>query len=211
MLVARRATGRDVGYAAFKRTHKWPNSRPAADGRGVPALPARLRPGWRCSAGVVDLDLAGTVKINGIAPGRPDAVVGRRARAASSTMNPYDSLWVRLVDLPAALAARGYEGGCDVVVEVDRRAPRRGTPGAGGSGSRTAPVRPRAADDDAEVSLPVAALGAAYLGGANLAEMARARRGRRAPAGRGARAVARLPHRRRPVRRPRLLTDPATG
>ena len=88
-------------------------------------------------------------------------------------VKPFDSLWVRLVDLPEALAARGYEADCDVVVEVaDEPAPwnagRWRIRVKDGAGEATG------TDDDAEVSLPVAALGAAYLGGANLAEMHRA-------------------------------------
>jgi predicted acetyltransferase len=92
---------------------------------------------------------------------------------ATSDLATYDSLWVRLVDLPEAVSARGYEADGDVVVEVaDESAPwnagrwrirvKEGT----GEATRT--------DDTAELSLPVAALGAAYLGGANLAEMKRA-------------------------------------
>jgi GNAT superfamily N-acetyltransferase len=170
MMVAMR-DGQDVGYVTFKRTHKWPSSRPAADVEvhqlaGGPA--ARLALLRR----VVDLDLAGTIKLNGIAPGDPILTWVAGPRDIGS-MNPVDSLWVRLVDLPAALAARGYEGVCDVVVEVaDASAPwnagrwRIRVKDDTGEATRT--------DDEAELSLPVAALGAAYLGGANLAEMARA-------------------------------------
>jgi GNAT superfamily N-acetyltransferase len=170
MMIAQR-DGRDVGYASFKRTHKWTNSRPAGEVEvrqlaGGPA--ARLALLRR----VVDLDLAATVKLLGIAPGDPmlSWVAGPRG---VGSMNPADSLWIRLVDLPEALALRGYEGACDVVVEVsDRSAPwnagtwRIRVKDGTGEAVRT--------DDTAEVSLSVDALGAAYLGGANLAEMHRA-------------------------------------
>jgi predicted acetyltransferase len=170
MMVALR-DGRDVGYVVFKRTHKWVNSRPAAEVdvwqlTGAPA--ARLALLRR----VVDLDLAGTVKITGIAPGDPmlSWVPGPRG---VSTMSPVDSLWVRLVDLAGAIAARGYEGVCDVLAEVtDSSAPwNAGTWRIRVKDGVGEAVR---SDDVAEVSLPVSALGAAYLGGANLSEMARA-------------------------------------
>jgi predicted acetyltransferase len=170
MMVALR-DGRDVGYVVFKRTHKWPSSRPAAEVdvwqlSGAPA--ARLALLRR----VVDLDLAGTVKVTGIAAGDPvlSWVAGPRD---FSSMSPVDGLWVRLVDLPEALAARGYEGACDVVVEVaDASAPRNA--GRWRIRAKDGDGEAVRSDDPAEVSLPVAALGAAYLGGASLAEMARA-------------------------------------
>ncbi len=169
MLIAVR-DGRDVGYAVFKRTHKWPNSRPAAEVEvrqlsGTPA--ARLALLRR----LVDLDLAGTIKLHGFAPGDPlmSWVEGPRGLG---DVHPFDSLWVRLVELPRSLAARGYEADCDVVVEVaDEAAPwnagRWRIRVKDGTGEATT------TDDDADLSLPVSALGAAYLGGTNLAEMHR--------------------------------------
>ena len=163
--------GRDVGYVAFKRTHKWPNARPAAE---VDVRPVSGEPAARLALlrRVVDLDLAGSIKVDGVAASDPllSWVQGPRGLG---DVHPYDSLWVRLVDLPSALAARGYEAECDVVVEVaDEPAPWN-------AGRWRIRVKDGAAeatrtDDPAEVSLPVSALGAAYLGGTNLAELARA-------------------------------------
>jgi GNAT superfamily N-acetyltransferase len=163
--------GRDLGYVVFTRTHKWPNSRPAAEveARGLFGGPAaRLALVRR----LVDLDLSGTIKVNGIGEDDPllSWVQGPRGLG---DVRPYDSVWVRLVELAPALASRGYEADCDVVVDVaDDSAPWnagrwriRVQDGAAGV-TRT--------DDDAELSLPVAALGAAYLGGANLLAQARA-------------------------------------
>jgi predicted acetyltransferase len=163
--------GRDLGYALFKRRHKWPNSRPAAEvsvsslSGGPAARLALLRR-------VTDLDLSGTVTVNGIAGSDPllSWVQGPRGL---SDVRPFDSLWLRVVDLPAALAARGYEADCDVVADVaDDQAPWN----AGhwrirvkeGLGEATP------TDDAAQVTLSVSALGAAYLGGTNLAELHRA-------------------------------------
>jgi predicted acetyltransferase len=170
VLVAVRDGG-DVGYAVFRRTHQWTDGRPAAKVEvrtlaGGPA--ARLALLRR----LTDLDLAGTVTVNGVGAGDPllSWVQGPRGLGE---VKPYDSLWVRLVDVAGAVTARGYEADCDVVAEVsDPSAPwnegrwRIRVKDGAGEATRT--------DDRAEVTLPVSALGAAYLGGGNLAEMRRA-------------------------------------
>ena len=163
--------GRDVGYVVFRRTHKWPNSRPAAevDVRQLSGAPAaRLALARR----VVDLDLAGTIKLHGVAESDPllSWVQGPRGLG---DVRPFDSLWVRPVDLPEALALRGYEADCDVVVEVaDEPAPWNA--GRWRIRVKEGTVDVTRTDDAAEVSLPVAALGAAYLGGGNLVALHRA-------------------------------------
>ena len=163
--------GRDVGYVVFKRKHKWPNGRPAAE---VEVSPMSGGPAARLALArrVVDLDLAGSIKVHGVGESDPllSWVQGPRGLG---DVRPYDSLWVRLVDLPVALAARGYEAACDVVVEVaDEPAPWNAGRWRIRVKDGTADVS--RTDDDADLSLPVSALGAAYLGGANLAALHRA-------------------------------------
>lgn len=158
--------GRDVGFAVFRRTEKWEKARPSGDLQ-VWALAGD--PGTRLALvrRLVDFDLIGTVKVGTV--GIDDPVVawagGPRATAAVET---YDSLWVRLVDLPEALADRTWSAPCDVVVDVvDRSAPwnegrwriHADASGAGSAERTTA---------EADLRLPVEALGAAYLGGGNL-------------------------------------------
>lgn len=84
-----------------------------------------------------------------------------------------DALWVRLVDVPGALAARTYASDVDVVIAVeDTRCPwntgrfrlRGGTTGA--SCERT--------EDPPDLTADVRALGAAYLGGTGLVRLAAA-------------------------------------
>jgi ribosomal protein S18 acetylase RimI-like enzyme len=163
--------GRDVGYAVFKRKHKWPNGRPAAEvsvhqlSGGPVARLALLRR-------LADLDLSGTVTVSTVAVGDPvlSWVQGPRGLGG---VKPFDSLWLRIVDLPEAWAARGYEADCDVVVEVtDGAAPWNGgrwrVRAEDGTGEATR------TDGDAELSLAVAHLAAAYLGAGNLVEQHRA-------------------------------------
>jgi len=82
-----------------------------------------------------------------------------------------DALWVRLVDVPAALEARRYAAPLDVVIEVDdvllpENAGRWRLRATGDDASCT----PSA--DPADLVCDVADLSAAYLGGTSLAAMA---------------------------------------
>lgn len=87
-----------------------------------------------------------------------------------------DGLWVRITDLPAALAQRRYARPVDVVIEVrdeifaqnDGRWRLR----AGGSGDAVC----EPASGDADIALGIAELGAAYLGGTRLGPLAAAGR-----------------------------------
>jgi predicted acetyltransferase len=82
-----------------------------------------------------------------------------------------DGLWVRLVDVPAALQRRVYASDVDMVLEVtDRLLPAnqarwRLVANGLADGGKAECERTTAEPD---VALPVSALGAAYLGGARL-------------------------------------------
>jgi predicted acetyltransferase len=96
----------------------------------------------------------------------------RRARAYLT-----DGLWIRLTDVPAALTKRRYSSEADVVIEVtDELLPanagrwRLQCPGPADSGTASCKRTAAAAD----IALPVAALGAGYLGGTRLGALAAA-------------------------------------
>jgi predicted acetyltransferase len=101
------------------------------------------------------------------------------------TFDQRDGLWVRIVDLEAALAARSYEPGEPVVVEVaDDFCPwNAGTWELGPEGALRSRREP-------ELRLDVSALGSAYLGGFTFAQLARAGRIEELGAGALARADA---------------------
>jgi len=86
-----------------------------------------------------------------------------------------DALWVRLVDVPAALAARHYAAPVDVVIAVeDPLIPdNSGTWHLVGDPTGAKCAR---ADRPAELHCELAALGAAYLGDGTLATLAAAGR-----------------------------------
>jgi len=96
----------------------------------------------------------------------------RRARAYLT-----DGLWIRLTDVPAALGQRRYSAAADVVIEVtDELLPantgrwRLQCPGPADGGPASCERTAAAAD----LELPVAALGAGYLGGTRLGALAAA-------------------------------------
>jgi len=87
----------------------------------------------------------------------------------------HDGLWVRVIDLPAALTRRAYSCPVDVVLEV-RDEPLPGNAGrwrlrAGGPDGSVTCERTA---DAADVTLGIAELGAVYLGGTRLAALAAA-------------------------------------
>ncbi|TWH66116.1 sterol carrier protein [Micromonospora olivasterospora] len=86
-----------------------------------------------------------------------------------------DALWVRVVDVPAALAARRYATEVDVTIEVtDELLPEnagRWRLRGGPDGARCGP-----ADGPADLACDVRALGELYLGGTGLTALADAGR-----------------------------------
>ena len=84
----------------------------------------------------------------------------------------YDRLWLRLLDVPAALAGRDYLSAGRVVLEVV-------DPGGYAAGRFALDASPDGADcrpttESADLTVPVTALGSAYLGGHRLGTLAAA-------------------------------------
>lgn len=171
ILFARR-DGEDVGFAVFRREHKWERARPAGK---LEAWKVVGEPATRLALvrRLVDFDLVGSVKLRTVSSEDPVLAWAGGPRSTSS-IETYDSLWIRLVDLPEALAARTWSAPCDVVVEVvDEAAPwndGRWRVVADSDGAATA----ERTDAEADLRLPVAALGASYTGGGNLVGLLRA-------------------------------------
>ncbi len=179
------------GYTLYTAAPRW-------DEDGVPEARIRIRELMAdspaaCAALWRDLlsrDLTGEV----IAWNRPvdDPLLHLLADPRAARARTRDGLWVRIVDLPAALAQRGYAAPADVVIEVTdddcpwntgrwrlrARMPGSAGPGspapgsAGPGGAATATCEPTA--DPADLAMPVTALGAAYLGGIRLGALAAA-------------------------------------
>lgn len=158
------------GYAVFRRRNDWDGAMPngtvlvrelvARDAAAARALWGRL----------VDLDLTSTVETDDRPLDDPLIHLLHDYRAARPRL--VDGLWVRLVDLPAALAARRYAMNVDVVLGVtDALLPgNAGTWRLRGGPDGPGECTPSTAEPD--LLLDVRELGAAYLGTVTLAAQA---------------------------------------
>ena len=164
------------GYARYSTKADWTTGSPAGtvDVREVIALDAAaLAALYRY---LFDLDLMKVVELWNVPVDSPLLHWLNSTRAAAPSWQ--DSLYVRLVDVGAALSQRTYSTPIDVVLEVaDPVCPWND--GAwrlvgGPDGARC--ERADDAGDQPDLSLSVTDLGAAYLGGTALAELAQAGR-----------------------------------
>jgi GNAT superfamily N-acetyltransferase len=171
VLFARR-DGVDVGCVGVQRTQKWEKARPSGD-LGAWAVIGEPAARLVLLRRLVDFDLIGSVRVRVVALEDPLLLWVGGPRAASDLMT-FDSLWIRLVDLPAALQARTWSAPCDVVVEVaDTSAPwNAGTWRIHADDTGAATVEATSAEPD--VRLRTEALGGAYVGGGNLLALHRA-------------------------------------
>ena len=171
LLLVSTADGEPRGYALFRRTSAWEDGAPAGqvqvrEAHAVDAAAARALWGR-----LTDLDLTRTVRTD-LRP-TDDALLHLLVDVRAAAGRVSDNLWVRVVDVPAALSARRYSREVDVVLEVvDRLCPWndgrwRLTGGPDGATcERTT--------SGADLALGAQALGAAYLGGQSLTALASA-------------------------------------
>jgi predicted acetyltransferase len=166
--------GRVDGWVSYRVESGWPH------GLAANVIKVRMLVGltpeadaalWRY---LLDMDLAGTIKLHDRPlddPIRWRLADPRRLRVTDVS----DGLWVRLLDLRGALAARRYAVEDTLVLEVSD-ALRPGNQGRFRlqGGPDGAACDPTTAEPD--LALDVAVLGTAYLGGASLASLARAQR-----------------------------------
>jgi predicted acetyltransferase len=162
------------GWVSYRIESHWEGELPAntVRVRQLNALtPAARTALWRYC---LDLDLASSVKLLGRPVEEPLRWLLADSRRLRTTQS-HEDLWVRLLDVPAALAARRYATEDRLVLEVvDQLRPanhgRFALEGApdGASCRRTG--------QDSELRLDVAELGAAYLGGVRFTTLAAAGR-----------------------------------
>jgi predicted acetyltransferase len=157
------------GYAIWRTKPDWSWSGPkgAVMVREVAAAnPDAYRALWRL---MLDVDLTRSVKFSFAAPDEPLYHLVNEPRKLGARLQ--DGLWVRLVDVPAALAARRYLAPVDVVLEVadpllTENSGRWHLVGDPDSASCTR------TDRVPDLALDGHALSAAYLGGVALSTLA---------------------------------------
>ena len=167
--VVHEVDGEIDGYAVYRHKPGWDEGSTIAELRVIEALgamPEALRDLW---AYLLAIDWKATVKSWLVPLGHPLFLLLATPRRLRFRMG--DCLWVRIVDVGAALSARRYPGDGAIVLDVsDDFCPWNGGRWRleGGVAERT--------DAAADLRLPAQSLGSTYLGGISFAELARAGR-----------------------------------
>jgi predicted acetyltransferase len=163
-LVALELDGSVQAYAIYKTTAAFEGFISKAKLEvleAVGATPQALAEIWRY---LLDVDWMETITAPLIPPDHPLFLLLASPRRAA--YRRWDGLWVRLVDVGAALSGRAYAAAGSVVFEVsDAFCPWNEGRWKleGGTAART--------EDPAEIALDVDALGSAYLGAVSFAEL----------------------------------------
>jgi predicted acetyltransferase len=170
------------GYALYSVASRWDSDTSLPDS----SLSVREMVGTDAAASaalaadLLSRDLAAEFRIGG----RPvdDPLLYQLADPRRARPRLKDALWVRIIDVPGALARRRYSCPADAVIEVrDELLPSNAgrwrlttagaAPDGGGLEASCVPAGPA---DAADVVLDVTSLGAAYLGGTPLGALAAA-------------------------------------
>jgi len=157
------------GYALWRAGNRWTDTGPAGEVKVLETLattPAAYASLWRY---LLTIDLTRTTSAWSVAPDEPLLSAISEPRRLDARLG--DALWVRVLDVPAALAARRYVGEVDVVLEITDAMVAANTGRWRLRGSATAATCVSTVDDP-DLSCDIRALGAAYLGGTSLVALA---------------------------------------
>jgi predicted acetyltransferase len=162
------APGEPAAYALYRVRPRWEHGLPAGTlevAEAVSLTAGSSRALWEFLLGV---DLVATVEAEMPVDGPlPHLLVDAR-RAVTEVQ---DQLWLRLLDVPAALGARTYPVDGSVVLDVvDELVPANARSWRLEVRNGTATVHP--ADGAPDLVMGIAALSSAYLGGVSLSELA---------------------------------------
>jgi len=161
--------GEPAGYAIYKVTQDWrggPSNGHVDVLEAVTPTPEATRELWRW---LLDFDWTSEFKADRLPLDHPLYLLLAEPRRARLTVS--DGVWLRLIDIPAALAARSFAAGGDVVVELaDAFLPENAGRWRIGRGAA------ERVDTQAEIALDVAGLGSVYLGGFSFADLVRGSR-----------------------------------
>ena len=164
--------GEADGYAAYVVKHEWPDSMPKLQveiKELVATTPQGYADLWRF---LFDIDLVGSVE--GWNRPSDEPLMWLMAEPRQLRMRLGDGLWVRLVDVPAALVLRGYRAPGRLVLDVqDRFCPwNEGRVELVVAEDGSATCGPT--EDQPDVVCTVNDLGAVFLGGATFGQLHRA-------------------------------------
>lgn len=167
-LVLHEKDGMADGYALFRIGHDWTFSGPSNPVQVLELAAADLGAYTELWRYLMSLDLTRRIRYPFAAADEPIQYLVDSPKRLGAV--PRGGQWVRILDVPAALAARRYAAPVDLVLELtDRVLPenaRRWRLTAGPDAATCVPD-----DGPADLALDVAELSAAYLGGTSLAAL----------------------------------------
>jgi predicted acetyltransferase len=162
--------GLPVGYALFRRKGEWGPEGPEGSVRVAETIATDAAASHALWSRLLDLDLTTEVTTGMLATDDPLLSLLVDVRAAKAAWK--DNVWLRIIDLPAALAGRQYQTDVDLVLGVSDAL----LPDNAGRWRLTARAFAAASvtrtDAPADLALDVRELGAVYLGGTSLLELA---------------------------------------
>jgi predicted acetyltransferase len=167
------ADGTPDGFAMYRMKHEWPRGLPHVElkvNRLVAATPDGEEALWRY---LFDVDLVSKVKADSRPVDEPLLLALEEPRALRPELD--DGLFLRPLDIVAALEARSYAGDGMVTLEV-ADAFRPAVAGTYELVAEHGRGTCRRIDGPADVACSVHAVGACYLGGSSWSAMAAARR-----------------------------------
>ena len=171
LVVVRASDGTPRAYALVRRTPAWPADTAAFTVKVTDAAAVDAAACHRLWSFLLDLDLTVSVETPPLACDDPlwHLLVNRRAAQPRLA----DSLWLRLVDLPAALAARRCGAPVDIVVDVTDTliASNHGRWHLRSDGPH-APTSVAPTDQPADITMDVRDLSSVYLGAPHLVALA---------------------------------------
>ena len=157
------------GYAVYRATDAWGDRGPNGEVRILEAIAATKEAYVRLWGFLMSIDLTRTAVFRIAAIDEPLQFMVNEPVQLGARMT--DGLWLRIVDLPAALSRRRYATDVDVVLEVtDAIIPTNSGRWRLVGSPTSASCVPTA--DPADLACDIRALGAAYLGGSPLAALA---------------------------------------
>lgn len=175
-------TGTAGGAVTYTVEQNWEANRPRGKLSAFPLVAATDEAERELVRYLTAVDWVATIRL-GLRPTDDPVPLWLRDGRAATLIDRSDHLWVRVVDVPAALGARRYQAPGSVVIQVDDPMGYAGgrfllevtaddgaePPGAGGYPATCTPT-----DAGPDLFVPVHALGAAYLGGLSWSRLAAA-------------------------------------
>ena len=156
------------GYARFRNTEHWRDMHAEGEVEVFELLAADAIAHAELWRFIASIDLISKIKVRGTRPHSRIATLLEDPRRLRSTSG--ESIWVRLLDASAALAARRYSVPGELVIEIDDPmgyAVGRFALSGGPDGATATPTK-----SDADIRLSAESIGSAYLGAPRIAELA---------------------------------------